>query len=348
MTNPPDVEVLKTIWRKQEADGWGISGVKGLKLRPSAGYATDYFAIDPKFEVMTPSPGRVDFQELIQSFGFTDFLLQQSIVPVVAFHEGDRQARMIGTAFFISCSGYLITASHVITDPIESGYAIPTVLPEGRAFPSSFSMGVLVPVNPAQGRFESLFLAFENARYWGEWKQSPLLHEPERFVMASDVAVCKVAPHPRGTHQPLNLSSRAFNEGEATYTIGYAEMQDIPLQFASDGSLTTPSLKRELFVSVGTAGRSYPQNHQLKEVPTPGPCFDYQAKIPGKMSGAPIIGAGGIVVRGVVSKSYSGETFATGAMLGPVMNYPLANKRTLIDLMRDGTEGMPHLNGQGL
>jgi len=348
MSNPQDVEVLKTIWRKREAGGWTISGVKGLKLKPSAGYTTEYFAIDPQFEVMTHSPGRVDFQELIQSFGFTDFLLQQSIVPVVAFHDGDSRARVIGTAFFISCSGYLITASHVITDPIESGYAIPTVLPEGRAFPPSFSMGVLVPVNPAQGRFESLFLAIESARYWGEWKPSPLLHEQERLEMASDVAVCKVVPHPRGSHQPLNLSSRPFQEGEATYTIGYAELQDIPLQFAPDGALTSPSLKQELFVSVGTAGRSYPENHHLKEVPTPGPCFDYQAKIPGKMSGAPIIGAGGIVVRGVVSKSYSGETFATGAMLGPVMHYPLANGRTLIDLMKDGAEGMPLLNSQGL
>ena len=210
-------------------------------------------------------------------------------------------------------------------------------------------MGIIVPVNPAQGRLQSLFLPFERARQWGEWRESPLLHEAERFEMHTDIAVCKVAELPGGlVHQPLNLSLRRFSEGEITYTIGYAEMQDFPIQIAPDGSLTTPSLDREIFVSVGPAMQSYPDNHLQKNVPTPGPCFDYRAKVPGKMSGAPIFGGDGIVVRGVVSRSFSGERHAFGAMLGPAMRLPLADGRTLNDLMQNSNEGMPTVQGQGL
>ena len=45
-------------------------------------------------------------------------ILGESIVPVVAVANGEKRVRCIGTAFFISYSGLLITAAHVITDPI--------------------------------------------------------------------------------------------------------------------------------------------------------------------------------------------------------------------------------------
>jgi|SRR6185312_6659297 len=341
-----DVEILKTLWRKGHNGHWEISGIKGLRLKPRAGSESDYFSIDPTFELMTSSPGGLSFEGLLQTFGHTDFLLQQSIVPVIAFLEGDRTAKCIGTAFVVSCSGYLITASHVLTDPQESGYAPLRPVLGGRAFGPDLNMGVLVPINPAQGITESLFLPFESARHWGQWQQSPLIHEPERFEMFTDIAVCKVAELPRGlAHQPLNLSLRPFSEGEMTYTIGYAEMQDFSIQIAQDGSLTTPSLQREIFVSVGPAMQSYPENHLRKEVPTPGPCFDYRAKVPGKMSGAPIFGGDGTVVRGIVSRSFSGEKHAFGAMLGPAMRLPLASGRTLNDLMGAASEGMPNIQG---
>lgn len=349
MVDAFEVGILKTLWRRNQHGRWEISGIKGLKLKPRAGCEPDYFAIEPTFELITSSPRGLDFQGLLQTFGHTDFLLQQSIVPVIAFLEGDRTAKCIGTAFVISCSGYLITASHVLSDPHESGYAKLQLVSGGRAFGPELNMGVLVPVNPAQGSQEFLFLPFERARQWGDWRESPLLHEPERFEMFTDVAVCKVAELPRGlTHQPLSLSLRPFEEGEVTYTIGYAEMQDFPIQIHQDGSLTTPSLKREIFVSVGPAVQSFPENHLRKEVPTPGPCFEYKAKVPGKMSGAPIFGAGGAVVRGVVSQSGTGERYAYGAMLGPAMHLPLSDGRTLNDLIGDASEGMPMVQGHGL
>ncbi|TYT27416.1 hypothetical protein FZO89_00955 [Luteimonas viscosa] len=314
-----------------------------MKSKP--GSEDDYFAIDPRFELMTSRPRGGSFLGLLQSFGHTDLLLQQSILPVVAFMEGGNTARCIGTAFVVSCSGYVITASHVLMDPHDSGYARLTQLPQGRAFEANLNIGVIVPVNPASGREEAKFLPFERARYWGEWKQSPLLHERDRFEMFTDIAVCKVAELPDGmVHQPLNLSLRTFADGEITYTIGYAEMEDFPIDIAADGRLSTPSLKRELFVSVGETVQSYPQNHLLKDVPTPGPCFNYRAKVPGKMSGAPIFGGDGAVVRGVVSRSFSGERDAYGAMLTSVMGLPVTEGRSLFDFMNDSQEGMPRVD----
>jgi hypothetical protein len=41
------------------------------------------------------------------------------------------------------------------------------------------------------------------------------------------------------------------------------------------------------------------------------------------MSGAPIFGAQGAVIRGIVSRSFSNECHAFGAMLGPAMHLEL-------------------------
>lgn len=347
--SPPDVEILKVLWRRGEGGRWMTSGMRGLKLSPRNGSETDYFAIEPTFDLLTNSPQGRSFQELLQAFGHTDLLLQQSIVPVVAYVEGSNHARCIGTGFFISCSGYLATACHVLLDPVESGYASVKHVPGGIAIGPELTMGVLVPVNPAQGVRESLFLPFERARYWGEWRESPLIHEKNRFDMHTDVAICKVAEMPRGlAHQPLNLSLRPFTPGEITYTIGYAEMTDLPIQLNANGAMITPSLDRELFVSVGEALDNYPENHLRKEVPTPGPCFDYRAKVPGRMSGAPIFGGDGAVVRGVVSRSFSGERHAFGAMLGPAMHFPVVEGRTVREMMESGEEGILRIQGQGL
>src|ERR1700737_2728112 len=104
----------------------------------------------------------------------------------------------------------------------------------------------------------------------------------------------------------------------------------------------------DLYVSVGEVMQMFPQNHFQKDVPTPGPCFDFKAKIPGKMSGGPIFGAEGSVVRGGVSRSFSGETHSYGAMLGPAMHLPLGDNMTLKKLMDSGMEGIAQVQGPGL
>jgi hypothetical protein len=66
------------------------------------------------------------------------------------------------------------------------------------------------------------------------------------------------------------------------------------------------------------------------------------------MSGGPIFGAQGAVVRGVISRSYSGDLHASGAMLGPTMHVPLIEAKTLKEMMESGNEGMAKIQGQGL
>ena len=84
----------------------------------------------------------------------------------------------------------------------------------------------------------------------------------------------------------------------------------------------------------------------------PGPCFDFDAHIPGKMSGAPIFGARGAVIRGVVSRSFSGEDHAYGSMLAPTMDLrldePQIKNRSLRNLLENGNEGMPIVEGARL
>ena len=70
------------------------------------------------------------------------------------------------------------------------------------------------------------------------------------------------------------------------------------------------------------------------------------------MSGAPVFGAQGAIVRGVVSRSFSGEEHAYGAMLGPAMELPLDEPgvvgRTLRALIGSGHEGFARVSGAGL
>ena len=153
---------------------------------------------------------------------------------------------------------------------------------------------------------------------------------------------------PDGTaHQPLNLSLNPFTKGEKAYALGYAEMADIPLEL-KDGRTIIPEFKQDLYVSVGEAMDVFADNHHRKDVRTPGPCFDFRARIPGKMSGGPIFGGDGAVVRGVVSGSFSGEKHAYGAMLGPVMHLPLTEQMSLKDMMDSGDEGIAKIQGSGL
>ena len=123
-------------------------------------------------------------------------------------------------------------------------------------------------------------------------------------------------------------------------------MEDIPVQYV-DGQMRISEFDWDLYVSVGDVAEVFPQNHLTKELPTPGPSFDFRARIPGKMSGAPIFGGDGAVVRGVVSRSFSGEKHAFGCMIGPVMRLPLGGP-SLTDLMTAGNEGIPLLQGQHL
>ena len=125
-------------------------------------------------------------------------------------------------------------------------------------------------------------------------------------------------------------------------------MPDIGLIYENN-RIRLEAPKHALHLSKGVIQNVFPENHLKNEVPTPGPCFELNAKLPGRMSGSPIFGADGAVVRGVVSRSSSGERHGYGAMLGPSMHLPLnGDETTIAKLMRAKSEGIPEVIGQGL
>lgn len=225
---------------------------------------------------------------------------------------------------------------------------------EGNRFTidDDLQFGVFIPFVHPSGPRGFRYFPFEKFWVWAHWKKSPLIHERDRLEYLTDIAICKIPEMPNGVvHQPLSMSLNPFSLGEAAYSIGYAEMEDIPLSY-KNGKTRIAKHSAELFVSIGEVTELFPQNHVDKTVTAPGPCFTFKAKIPGKMSGAPVFGGDGVIIRGVVSKSWSGDRDATGAMLGPAMRLPLnepgVTGRTLLSLMHDKAEGIGQVFGEGL
>ena len=91
-------------------------------LKSREGYTNKYFKIEDEMCLLTKRPGPI-MDNLFASFGTTEFLVRQSIVPVIAWNEGDSEIRCIGSGFFISATGILMTAAHVVRDPVDENYA---------------------------------------------------------------------------------------------------------------------------------------------------------------------------------------------------------------------------------
>ncbi len=350
MIQPP-ISIMKSLWTRGEDRVWKIHDLKSLALRPKKGCEDDYFMIDSDIELMTQSPSGMDIQQVLSSFGPIEFLMRQSIVPVVAWVTGENYIRVIGTASIISCSGYVLTAAHVLLDPYEVGYGAKRQGKVVKYF-DNLNFGVFIERNPATGISGFTFCPFERFWLWGDWEESPLIHEPPRYNPKTDVAICKIPELPLGrVHQPLNISLHPFVQSEAAYSIGYAEMAPISVEY-KNGEEIFKRFSADLYVSTGQVSEVYPQNHIQMNIPTPGPAFEFRAKIPGKMSGAPIFGANGAIIRGVVSRSFEDDRHASGAMLGPAMDLPLdepgVKGRTLRTLMQGGNEGITKVRGIGL
>ncbi len=348
------IAIIKSLWARRPDGLWEISDMKGITLGSGTKSEDHYFLLSGDIELLTNHPigGIADVLSLV---GTTDYLMQQSIVPVVAWIEGETAIRCIGTASIISCTGCLVTAAHVLLDPLEAGYGATRVGGQVQ-HREDLNFGVMIPYMAPTGGIHFTkafrFFPFQKMWTWGNWKQSPLVHEDDRWEYLTDVAVCKIQEMPNGqAHQPLNMSLNPFVPGEPAYALGYAEMPDIQID-PRTGGIADSAFRLKIYVTVGNILNTFPQNHVAREVSTPGPCFDFNARVPGKMSGAPVFGAQGAVIRGVVSRSFSGEEHAYGSMLGPAMELPMdepeVRGRSLRTLLEDGNEGMPQVHGMGL
>src|ERR1035441_3538432 len=77
--------ILKFLWAKGQDGEWRIHDLKGLTLRPRPGSEPDFFTFESKMEMLTNRPLVADRYGWLTSFGPTDFLVKQSIVPVVSW-----------------------------------------------------------------------------------------------------------------------------------------------------------------------------------------------------------------------------------------------------------------------
>lgn len=345
-----DIGILKSIWKKNEAGFWTVHDLQGIYLKPREGFSKNYFKIENEVNLMTQRPGFI-MDNLFASFGTTEFLVRQSIVPVVAWNDGDEEIRCIGTGFFISASGLLMTAAHVLRDPVDEKYTSVTQIDKNsHKLGETLRFGILLPANPAMKnapfqmhpamREAKWFMCpFEWTQHWGKEVESPLVHEKPKFKLDLDIAICKVSEHAMiGPYQPLNIGLHNLKRGDRAVAIGYPEMRNIRL---SGGDNYQP----ELAVSVGSVTTIHPDNMTVKQNSTPGPNFEFDAKIPGKMSGSPILVGDGVLAKGVVSRSWQDENYASGCLVAPVMSLPAIKGKSLLEVMRNGNEGIAMLNG---
>ena len=109
--NNKTLELLKLHFGRNKDGKWAIVAMKNIPLHPCGDTREAFFPIGDAPVVAQPA-----------ILGTIKFVLGQSIVPVVTHVQGEPVLRCLGTGFFVSCSGLLITAAHVITDPIERQY----------------------------------------------------------------------------------------------------------------------------------------------------------------------------------------------------------------------------------
>lgn len=346
---PSDVSILKCLWCEDPSGTYRIHDMKGLKLGPPGGCEDpSYFSIHTDLQLLTERPP-LSLGGSIYSFaGPAEFLTKQSILPVVEFLPKSKEINCVGTAFLLSCSGYVVTATHVIIDPIIQRYTNFHRTETETIFNDEFIMGVLTPLSPDFRERAWRLSPFQEFRYWGDWIDPPLVGSERRFDALTDISVGKIKPLPGPIpHQPLTPSFNSFTVGETAMAIGYAEMPNITV-VERDKMIIVEDFPSEIYVSIGKVLNNYPNNHETREVRTPGPCFDFNALIPGRMSGAPIFGAKGAVVRGVVSSSFSGIKHAYGCTLGAVIDLPLTSGQSIRQLLGAGSEGIAKVNGDGL
>jgi len=342
------VELLKITFGKRTAGRWNIASMDSISIKPRQ--PTDIGFYEIADDVVTAQPS---------NFGPTTFHLGQSIVPIVAHVQGESVLRCIGTGFFISCSGLLITAAHVVSDPIERQYGGVTETTDLTWLARDLKLGVMIALNPFFHGKKYVFREIEWASFLAKKAEGPLPIAGMSLRITSDTAICKVTPlAPDVPFQPLTivqagLIGTGMSVGRAATAIGYGAMRDIELQMARENAIEG-DFPFEMHASTGEILERFPDNLTTRQVPTPGACFSASLRLPGGMSGSPIFDHEGVYVHGVVSRGWIDEggvsPLGYGSMLAQSMHIPirpLAN-RTLLQLHADDEHGFTKLSGPGM
>lgn len=292
------------------------------------------------------------------SFGPISHYLGQSIVPIVAMSNDLSWMKCIGTGFFISCSGLLVTAAHVIADPIESDYAASREVSSSTWQSDAVTLGVMVPTNPIMEASGYVLRHLEWATFLAEKADSPLPFRRSHLKLNADIAICKVQqPDTRVPYQPLALIQNGIMGfgaaiGKNATAIGYGEMKD-HIQLKVDGHQVHCDLPFQLSISTGVVLEHFADNAISRASPSPGPCFSASLPLPPGMSGSPIFDHEGIYVHGVASMGLSDSGGPTdhgyGSMLSHAIQLPIPGLggSSLADITRAGKDGMMIMQGPG-
>jgi hypothetical protein len=315
------VKVLQPFWEKRADGVFAIIAMQGIDLLGPNRDGQDFFPIHNDLLVVERPP----------ILGTIQSVMGQSVVPIVASVKGESTLRCVGTGFFISCSGLLVTAAHVVIDPIDSKYGKTTELGDLSLHARDLNFGILIANNPVFNVPGYSFLPFEWSVFLAERRDNPLPIAGIDLKLTSDIAICKVPPRNGNfPHQPLTIVQpgiigTGMKVGSMAYALGYAGMEDFEIELNEHGQILG-NKKFRLHGSVGKILERFPDNLDKKDVSTPGPCFSFEAKIPGGMSGGPIFDREGIYVHGVVSKGWEDEAgptrFSFGSMLAPLVTPP--------------------------
>jgi hypothetical protein len=341
-------EMLCVRFAKNAAGTWAINALQGLKIGPKDGTRPNFYEVDDEMVVIQPN-----------SFGPTSYFLAQSIVPIVAQVRGENTLRCLGTGFFISCSGLLITAAHVVSDPIEREYGRVKELPDQTYRGEDLTLGVMIQLNPLVHGKAFAFRPIEWASFLASPTEQPFPTAKMDLRLSSDTAICKVAPLAEGIpYQPLTivqsgLVGSGMDVGRTATAVGYGSMQDVELEQES-GARISGDFHFNLHVSTGSILERFPDNAKSREVRTPGACFSAELELPGGMSGSPIFDHEGIYVHGVVSSGLIVESgiarHGYGSMLAHSMHVPIRTMdgKTLSQLHGELTHGFSKLSGPGI
>lgn len=342
------LQILTLRFGKGHEGEWSIQSMKGIDLKPRTNDNQSFFPLKDDLIMEQPS-----------FIGTTRFLLGQSIVPVVAHVPGESVLRCLGTGFFISCSGLLITATHVVTDPIERKYGGITELDEVNWDLGDLKLGVMIPLNPVSQGDGFIYRDITWATFLAKRSESPLPIAGSNLKLTTDTAICQVDPIADGIpHQPLSIVQSSIvghgmSVGKTATVVGYGDMQDVELRSETD-KVMSGDFQFNLHVSTGKIIERFPDNLIERQVPTPGACFSASLQLPPGMSGSPIFDAEGIYVHGVVSRGWTDESglaqFGYGSMLAHSLKIPIKhlNDKTLYDLHKMPEHGFPKLGAPDL
>lgn len=341
-----DPKIFKPHFKLASDGTLDLQSFLALDLKPKANTHGNYYPIENDLVVAKPN-----------FFGSIHWALGQSIVPIVEVSQDRRSVQCLGTGFYIHTNGLMLTAAHVLSEYFDRAMEAPhTDIDRLIAEEGTSRLGVMLKHNQLFGNeaFEFLPMRWSHIFTAAEPEILPWKKDKPKFVV--DVAVCETFGSASGKlFQPLpimqpSISGYGTFVGRENFAVGYADMREFTTVEGAENSLMNfvPHLTR------GNVAKRLPNNHIDRLVPSPGPCFQFEAKMASGMSGSPVFDAEGIYVHGLASSIWQGENGSLQndsycSMIAPICEVPLRalGGRSIYQMLNDQRGGMVKIFAPG-